>query len=297
MPSGASRDLIATRSMALHQAYIEACAIELRALKPGNVHRFAEGHGMTVTQFEESARVSAAPLCTPGKPLGERIRDAIVATHTAVGCNTNLGIVLLAAPIIVAAEQSAPGTFRRNLSAVLDTLTVADAIATYEAIRLAQPAGLGHVHDQDVATPPTIGLKEIMALAAGHDRIARQYAEDYADIFDIGIARLRLARAAGASIEWATALAYVDFLAAFPDSHIARKFGSETAELVRRKAALLAVQITTEDDDERRLLALRRFDRVLKNRGPNPGTSADLTVASLLASWCDSAPDSDDLGR
>ncbi|HET7593988.1 MAG TPA: triphosphoribosyl-dephospho-CoA synthase, partial [Stellaceae bacterium] len=104
-------------SDALQRAYIEACRLELRALKPGNVHVLSEGHGMTVAQFEASALASAPPLAAPGKPVGERIRDAIAATHAAVGCNTNLGIVLLAAPLWAAAERPAAGGLRPALAA------------------------------------------------------------------------------------------------------------------------------------------------------------------------------------
>jgi len=44
-----------------------------------------------------------------------------------------------------------------------------------EAIRLANPGGLGRVSQQDVHDEPTQGLREVMALAADRDLIARQY--------------------------------------------------------------------------------------------------------------------------
>src|SRR5689334_15284561 len=175
------------RARRLEQAYVEACRLELRALKPGNVHVASEGHGMTVAQFEASALASGAPLAVPGKPVGERIRDAVAATHAAVGCNTNLGIVLLAAPLIAAADRAGAGGLRKALAATLAGLTVADAEAAYEAIRLARPAGLGHADEQDVAASPTVDLRQAMALAADRDRIARQYTDDYDDVFAIGV--------------------------------------------------------------------------------------------------------------
>ncbi|MEY4929079.1 MAG: hypothetical protein RL279_818, partial [Pseudomonadota bacterium] len=39
----------------LTQAYRNACLAELQAIKPGNVHVFADGHGMTVHDFIKSA--------------------------------------------------------------------------------------------------------------------------------------------------------------------------------------------------------------------------------------------------
>jgi triphosphoribosyl-dephospho-CoA synthase len=274
------------RRAALQRAYIDACRLELRALKPGNVHVGSEGHGMTVAQFEASALASAPPLTAPGKPVGERIGDAIAATHAAVGCNTNLGIVLLAAPLLAAAENAAAGGLRPALAATLAGLTVADAAAAYAAIRLAAPAGLGRADAQDVREAPTIDLRQAMALAADRDRIARQYAGDYDDVFAIGVRRLRLARRDGDPLDWAATSAYMDFLAAFADSHILRKHGADVAESVRGEAAALAARVGDRPRDERVVADLIAFDARLKSRGLNPGSSADLTVASLLALAC-----------
>jgi len=274
------------RALRLQQAYVDACRLELRALKPGNVHVASEGHGMTVAQFEASALASGAPLAATGKPVGERIRDAVAATHAAVGCNTNLGIVLLAAPLMAAAERAGVGGLRPALAAVLAGLTVADAAAAYDAIGLARPAGLGQAAAQDVAAAPTVDLRQAMALAADRDRIARQYAEGYDDVFAIGVRRLRRARHAGDTAEWAATRAYMDFLAAFADSHIVRKHGAAIAETVRGEAAVLVTRLAAARD-ERSVAALAAFDATLKSRALNPGSSADLTVASLLALACE----------
>lgn len=271
---------------ALRQAYRAACLAELDAVKPGNVHRHAAGHGMSVEDFRASTRVSAAALTAPGAAVGRRILEAVTATRAAVGCNTNLGIVLLAAPLLAAAESAEPGGLRPALSTVLERLGVADAIAAYEAIRLAAPAGLGRVAEQDAAAAPTIDLRRAMALAAGRDSIARQYATDYADVFDIGVARLRAEAARGTEAEWATSHVYMDFLAAFPDSHIRRKHGEDAAETVRAEASALAAALASIGGDARRR-ALLDFDLSLKRRGFNPGSSADLSVASLLAFACE----------
>jgi triphosphoribosyl-dephospho-CoA synthase len=273
-------------SAALREAYIEACLVELAALKPGNVHVHAAGHGMSVEDFRVSAEVSADPLAAFGSPVGERILAAVTATRAAVGCNTNLGIVLLAAPLLAAAEIAQRGGLRRSLAAILAGLGLADAAAAYEAIRLAAPAGLGRVAEQDATAQPSIDLRQAMALAAGRDSIARQYATGYAEVFDIGVARLAAETARGTPREWAISHAYMDFLAALPDSHIRRKHGEATAEAVRAEAAALVAALARASLDERRA-ALIDFDRRLKERGLNPGSSADLSVASLLAVACD----------
>jgi len=263
------------------RAFLGACETELAALKPGNVHVHAAGHGMTVEDFRRSAQVAAEPLCIPPRrPVGVRIRDAVAATRAAVGCNTNLGIVLLAAPLIAAAETAPErAALHGRLLEVLDGLTVEDAAAAYEAIRIASPAGLGSAAAQDVAAPPTVTLRAAMALAADRDRVARQYASGYEDVFSLGVAGIETLLAAGHDPAWAAALVHMDFLASFPDSHIARKHGATTAEAVRAEAAALRRHAGPDELTE----TFKNFDFELKERGINPGTSADLTVASLLA--------------
>ena len=266
---------------ALRRTFLHACRTELEALKPGNIHIYADGHGMTVRDFLVTAETAAGPLCTPGTTVGARIRAAVEASWAAVPLNTNLGIVLLAAPLLSAAERGA-GTLRGRLHLVLDRLTVADAIDAFIAIRRANPGGLGRAEAQDVGTAPTVTLLDAMRLAADRDRIARQYASGYLDVFETGVARIAGARRAGHTAAWTATLVFLDFLCAFPDSHIERKFGADTAERVRAEAARIHRSLPSASAEA--FAALAEFDRSLKDRGLNPGTSADLTVASLLAS-------------
>jgi triphosphoribosyl-dephospho-CoA synthase len=265
----------------LRGAFLRACRAELEALKPGNVHIHADGHGMTVRDFLVSAEAAAGPLCTSEASVGIRIRAAIEASWATVPLNTNLGIVLLAAPLLYATQRGSGG-LRHRLEAVLSALTVADATDAFAAIRRANPGGLGRVDTQDVKTAPTVTLLEAMRLAADRDLIARQYATGYADVFEIGIARIEASRQAGGSLSWTATLVFLDFLRRFPDSHIARKFGAEAAEQVRMEAAV--IYQTMPSEPMAAFPSLSTFDRALKERGLNPGTAADLTVASLLAS-------------
>ena len=88
------------------RCYLQACLLELQAIKPGNVGFHADGHGMRVQQFETSARVSADALFKPCSCVGERVYKAVKATQEAVSDNTNLGIILLAAPLVEALIMS-----------------------------------------------------------------------------------------------------------------------------------------------------------------------------------------------
>lgn len=264
----------------LMQAYKDACRAEIEALKPGNVHVFADGHRMSADQFLRSAAVTAEPLTAPGVSVGRRILAAIGATRAAVGTNTNLGIVLLAAPLLRAAEL--PGRdLRANVSHVLAALDMDDAAAVFEAIALASPGGLGAA-DNDVREPPRIGLVEAMRQAGDRDTIARQYANGMADIFGAGLAALAAAERRGQRGMWPTVAVYLAFLTGFPDSHVARKHGLAAALDVQREAGAVAADLPRLKDAAARLATLMDFDRRLKARGINPGTSADLTVGCLL---------------
>ncbi len=260
------------------QAYVAASLTELDALKPGNVHRHAEGHGMTVADFETSARVSAPAIGRRGARVGARVREAVAATRAAVGQNTNLGILLLCAPLALAAERGEP--LRDGLAATLDGLDFEDARNVFTAIVLANPGGLGSAKRHDVRAPAAVGLREAMAAAADRDLVARQYANGFAEVFGLGAAAYAASRAAGGA--HAAQAVYLAFLCALPDTHIARKFGAETAEAVRSDAAQ-RVKALAGAAPASRAAALAEWDADLKGRGLNPGACADLTVATLFA--------------
>jgi triphosphoribosyl-dephospho-CoA synthase len=263
-------------------AFEQACRDELATPKPGNVHVFADGHRMTAVDFERSAAAAAGPLTAPKARVGQRIFGAIEATFAAVGSNTNLGIVLLCAPLAVAAEPQ-PGDLRASLATVLAALDREDAALAFRAIVRASPAGLGHAERHDVYAPATVSLRDAMAEAAARDRIALQYVTDFADIFGLGEQLLAAALAAASDLRLATVSTYLGFLAAFPDSHILRKQGAATAERIRREAANIRAEVQTARRLDDVLPALLDWDATLKREGINPGTSADLTVATLFA--------------
>lgn len=258
--------------------YRAACLAELDALKPGNVHAYAPGHRMVAADFVTSAEVSAPPLAAPGARVGARVRGGVEATFAAVGQNTNLGILLLCAPLARAAEGDGP--LCGNLSAVLGGFDASDAADVFAAIRHANPGGLGKAarHDvTDAQTPPP--LLEAMAEAAPRDRIARAYTDGFRDLFEIGLPALTEARGKGLAAPWTTTAVHLAYLTAVPDSHIARKHGPERAEAVRAEAA---ARLAGLDLAEKPMAALLDYDRLLKKAGLNPGTSADFTVATLF---------------
>lgn len=266
--------------MTIERAFRDACIAELAALKPGNVHRFAPGHGMTVDDFLRSADAAASPLCRLGASLGERVLGAVEATRDAVGQNTNLGIVLLCAPLALAAE-SGPH-LRAGVRAAIAASTLGDADQVFRAIVLASPGGLGSAARHDVRAPAAVRLPDAMAEAALRDSIARQWTTGFEDVFDAGLPAFGIALARWHRAEWAATDAYLRFLARLPDSHVARKHGAEAANAVRREAADALARLDAAADPETVAPSLLAWDTSLKRRGLNPGTTADLTVATVF---------------
>lgn len=264
--------------------YKKACNLELEAFKPGNVSVYADGHDMCVADFRTSALVSADPICNPELSLGEKIFYAVEATRNAVGCNTNLGIILLCAPMIHAALDESEGvSFRQKLRKVLFSTTIKDADWVFKAISLAKPGGLGASEDQDVSGPATVTLLEAMAIASTRDRIALQYCTDYKDIFDFGVLRYNYRLAQWGSEKWAAASVFSGMLQLFPDSHIERKHGNRYSSFVGEKIALINEELDKSVDPELIIHLFYSIDKEFKSNGINPGTTADLTVATVLA--------------
>ena len=268
---------------AVAQAFLDACLAELDALKPGNVHRFGDGHDMTVADFEASAKAATPFMGREGLSVGERIRLAAEATRRAAGQNTNLGILLLAAPLAAAALDARGSDLAGRLRLVLSELTVEDARQTYRAIRETKPGGLGEAPKHDVSAEPAINLLEAMRAAEDRDRIAWNYTHGFTDIFGLGLKWLSQGRDHWGQGSWPVTRVYLGFLAHIPDTLIERKFGAESAASVREEAAPIEAGFTEAQQPETMIAPLMAFDRTLKERGLNPGTSADLTVATLFA--------------
>lgn len=267
----------------LSRAYKAACMAELQALKPGNVHAFADGHGMTIEDFIQSADVTADIISRPDFTLGERIFYAAEATKNAVGQNTNLGVLLLCAPIIDAAMNvTGQITLQQALHDTLAQLTVSDAEYVSRAIVLASPGGLGDAAEYDVRDLPQVSLLTMMRAAQDKDRIAWQYAHDFEDVMGFGLSRYTDAMLQWANPAWSATALYLGFMSRYPDTHIARKYGAAFAENIRQEAAVFEQMHMTAENPKLVQKKLLDWDTSLKQLGINPGTSADLTVATLL---------------
>lgn len=268
----------------LEAAVMASFVGEIEAFKPGNVSVYAEGHDMTVKDFITSAEHSTPLLCNPEASLGQRVLDSVKATQSAVGCNTNLGMLLLFTPIIMAAESGFKDAdeLRNNIATILNTLTADDVELVYEAIRTANPGGLGSVEYEDVNEKPQCSLIEAMQLASEHDFVALQYVNNFKDVFQTGFSTIKSFDKSWNSVKWSTVSGYLTFMSSIPDSHIQRKYGVEVAEKIKIRSGEVAERFLKASDPETQDELLKKFDEELKAESINPGTSADLTAASLL---------------
>jgi triphosphoribosyl-dephospho-CoA synthase len=262
-----------------------ACVLEVSAEKPGNVTRHKDFWDTGLSHFVVSAvAVGPAFLDAARAPVGETILRAVRDTRQLVHTNTNLGMVLLLAPLAKAAGLAHPQGLRAGVRRVLETATVEDARMTYEAIRIAAPGGLGRLDRYDVQGPEVdITLRAAMALAQSRDAVAREYVTDFEITFDIGYLTLRQLCEEGHRFSDSIVQTSLAILSRVPDTLIARKNGIEVAERISRRAkqVLEAGGALSEQGWEE----LRRFDLSLRDKRHvlNPGTTADLTTAALFA--------------
>ncbi len=262
-----------------------ACLLEVNARKPGNVHRDADLPGLRYVDFSLSAAAIAGPLDrAASEGVGATVLAAILATRSVVSTNTNLGIVLLLAPLAAVPEGT---DLAEGVEIVLAQTTIADACLVYRAIRLAQPGGMGEVPDQDVRADPTITLREAMVLGAGRDTIALQYANGFREVLSEGLPLLHEQLQVGLPLESAIIAAYLNLLSRHPDSLIARKRGlGQALEVSRRAAGVLKAGWPVQEEGRR---LCEEFDLWLRqpNNRFNPGTTADLVTAVLYAALRD----------
>jgi triphosphoribosyl-dephospho-CoA synthase len=289
-----------------------AILLEVSADKPGNVNPTVGFEGTDYTHFLASA-VAATPFfrlaarrglaVSKGKiapnevGVGGVIRDCIAEiANWQRGGNTLLGTVLLFVPLAVAAGMSSvkrgvfqPSVLRQNIKKIVEATTPEDAVAVYEAIRIAKPSGLGKVPDLDVNDPTStdrilserITLYQVFQIASAYDMICSEWVNNYPVTFDFAYPSLKKHLDDGESLNTAIIHTFLEVLAAHPDTFIARKVGMERARKVSAmaKEVLESGGLKTPIGKEK----LRLFDAILRLDGNNlnPGTTADIIATAI----------------
>src|SRR3954453_1479665 len=186
-----------------------ACLYEATARKPGNVHPGASFDDATTYAAFVASAVVIGPVMAHAQTVGvgQAVFESVRATRQAVNTNTNLGTILLLAPL---AAVPAETRLTDGVGAVLDRMTEHDTRAVYDAIRLANAGGLGRTPEADVHADPPAGsrLLDVMRIAADRDLVARQYVSKFADVFTIS-ASIEQSLAIYPSLETAIIRAYL----------------------------------------------------------------------------------------
>lgn len=263
----------------------EACRLEVLARKPGNVHPGASFRDLTCDDFLRSADVVAPILAETGaRGIGAAVLDAVRATRAEIPTNSNLGMILLLAPL---AAVPLDVSLSSGIEDCLRRTSVDDSRLVYQAIRLAAPGGMGRASEQDVADEPSLGLVDVMRLAAARDRIAAQYAHNFRDVLHVGVPELLKWTRRTNDWERSVIGLHLAMMARFPDSLIARKCGDAVAaESAQRAQHVLDAGWPEQQHALRRCEELDQWLRADQHRR-NPGTTADLVAATLFAAMRD----------
>ena len=266
----------------LKSAYLFSCKKDIELIKPGNVNLLSSHKDTKAQDYLDSAILSSKELFNQNYSLGKRILESVNVTRLQVNVNTNLGIILLCAPVIQSYIDFNNLDLREGIKKTLSTTSIKDTHDLCAAINISSPGGLGDSDMYDTASYPNASIKQIMDYSQEYDRISYQYSHNFSDIFDFIIPKLEFLNQRYESLDISLSLLFIEILAKIPDSHISRKFGDKIAKKTSNNAHDLLKILDREYDPDYLAKALNNLDYEYKKKGINPGTTADLLVASLM---------------
>lgn len=284
-------------------AQIASCLEVSGYPKPGNVHRTRDFHDMVFEDFIISGIVIGDTIrkaCQKGLKAtkdkkyteigaGELILEAVTETDKWIANNTNLGIVMLTIPISIATAMS--NSFQEiqdNIGLIMNNTTSMDAVNLYKAINIADAGGMGDQEEYDVSSNDSLKelietnttMYDVLEISSEWDKLALELTTQLELTFNIGYPTFKKIKQ-GQNYNLATLTTFLTLLSQIPDTLISRKYGEEKAEEVSQMAKkILEKDISTKEGQTR----LKDFDEYLFTNKLNPGTTADLTAASIMLS-------------
>ena len=288
-----------------------AILLEASAHKPGNVSLVTNFENTRFEHFLASA-VAATPsfelaaergtAVAEGKStlteigLGQLIRNCAAEIDAwQHGGNTLLGTIILLLPIAAAAGMTPVGKdfdirrLRKALKLIVESTTAADAVNLYEAIKIANPGGLGGAPDLDINDPSSetrilrenVSLFQVFKIAEKYDTICSEWINNYSVTFDMAYPSLAKKLENRNDLNQAIIHTFLEVLANVPDTFIARKVGIERSRKVSASAQKVLDLGGLKTASGTRIL--HRFDGQLRrsNNLLNPGTTADIVSAAL----------------
>jgi triphosphoribosyl-dephospho-CoA synthase len=237
--------------------------------KPGNVDRCHDYPETRLEHFLASTIFARGALEEAGMGtgrIGEIIGHAVRDTNCHEGGNTHFGAFILLIPLVYGSDI--PGA----IAAIAKTDT-SDAIAFYKAFAMTA-VKMNKTDELDVNDPHTLTLirdkgmtlLDIMQHSAANDMVAREWVTGFllvrrgADLLQqLGPGRQSIVNA------------FLTLLATEPDTFIIKKHGIEIA----RETMLRARDVLDGK------YSIRQFDEDCIQRDINPGSIADITIASI----------------
>ena len=274
-----------------------ASALEVSGYpKPGNVHRTRDFDDMEFEDFVisgivigDTIREACTDVDVENPQLGKYILQAVAETDRWIKNNTNLGIVMMTTPIAVAAAISDSfDDIRENIKLVMGNTSVDDACDLYDAINIADAGGMGDQDEYDVASDNAknelrengLTMYDVLKISAPWDMLAREMTGDMPAVFEIGYPKYHELRQSKSQND-ACVLTFLTILSHVPDTLISRKYGSDEA----MKISLMTRDLLNIKDEPDFKDRLKEFDDYLFKNKYNPGTTADLTAASIFVSY------------
>ncbi|KZX13000.1 2-(5''-triphosphoribosyl)-3'-dephosphocoenzyme-A synthase [Methanobrevibacter oralis] len=274
-----------------------ASALEVSGYpKPGNVHRTRNYDDMVFEDFiisgiviGDTIREATKNVNIENPCLGKYILNAVKETDNWIKNNTNLGIVMMIIPIACATAISNNfNEIRPNIVKLMKSTSVEDACDLYDAINIADAGGMGNQDEYDVAsTNAKEELKankqtmwDVLKISAPWDRLANEMTSDMPVVFEIGYPTYYNLIKEN-SLNKSCILTFLTILSEIPDTLISRKYGAKKASEISNQARQL-LKYQNDDDFKDKL---KEFDDYLYENKFNPGTTADLTAASIFVTY------------
>lgn len=274
-----------------------ASALEVSGYpKPGNVHRTRNYDDMAFEDFlisgiviGDTIREACTNVDVKNPQLGKYILQAVGETDGWIKNNTNLGIVMMLMPIAVASAVSDSfEDIRENIKLLMSNTSVDDACDLYDAINIADAGGMGAQDEYDVASDDAKrelrennqSMFDVLKISAPWDMIAREMTDDMPAVFEVGYPVYHKLKQEKSQNE-ACILTFLTILSHIPDTLISRKYGSDEA----LKISMMTRDVLKLEGSEDFMDMVKEFDDYLFENHYNPGTTADLTAASIFVSY------------
>ncbi|CAB3287142.1 Triphosphoribosyl-dephospho-CoA protein [Methanocaldococcus lauensis] len=266
-----------------------ACCLEVSSFKPGNVHRNRDYRDIKYHHFINSGIAFGNVVYEASqddKNVGLYIKKAVIESKKWSPTNANLGIIMLHIPIAMASgklDNFNKNELKKNLKKISENTTVEDAINVYDAINIAMAYVNKPKKGPDVTSEDAkreliekgLTLLDVYKISAEWDNISKEWVDNFKISFE-GYELLKKYYKELNNINLAVTKTFLNILAEYPDTLIARKKGFETA----LKVSKMAKDVLKNFNEEK----VKEFDNYLSKEENklNPGTTADLIASSLM---------------